>query len=55
MRIFFINYYPALLDEFIGIVKAIRYLHENSEKHGDIRRDHIIKDDGDRQIPLDRL
>lgn len=44
-RDFFHNYYPALLDEFTGIVEAIRFLHENNEKHGDIRRDHIIKDD----------
>ncbi len=41
---FFFNHYPALLDEFIGVVEAIRFLHENGEKHGDIRRDHIIKD-----------
>ena len=41
---FFYNYYPALLDEFIRVVEAIRFLHENNEKHGDIRRDHIIKD-----------
>jgi hypothetical protein len=41
---FFYNYYPALLDEYIKIVEAIRFLHENNEKHGDIRRDHIIKD-----------
>ncbi len=42
---FFFNYYPSLLGEFIKIVEAIRFLHENNEKHGDIRRDHIIKDD----------
>ena len=42
---FFHACYPALLDEFIGIIEAIRFLHENNEKHGDIRRDHIIKDD----------
>jgi hypothetical protein len=42
---FFHTYYPGLLDEFIGLVEAIRFLHENGEKHGDIRRDHIIKDD----------
>jgi hypothetical protein len=41
---FFFRYYPALLDEYIGIVEAIRFLHENNEKHGDIRRDHLIKD-----------
>jgi len=41
---FFYHYYSALLDEFISIVEAIGFLHENGEKHGDIRRDHIIKD-----------
>ncbi len=41
---FFHRHYPALLDEYIGVVKAIRFLHENREKHGDIRRDHLIKD-----------
>jgi len=41
---FFYHFYPALLDEFIGIVEAIRFLHEHNEKHGDVRRDHIIKD-----------
>ena len=47
---FFSRYYPALLDEFIGVVEAIRFLHENGEKHGDIRRDHIIKDDSTRRF-----
>jgi len=42
---FFLHYYPALLDEFIRIVAAIRFLHEHNEKHGDIRRDHLIKDE----------
>lgn len=41
---FFYRHYPALLDEFIDIVKAIRFLHAHGEKHGDIRRDHLIKD-----------
>ncbi len=41
---FFYHYYPALLDEFIRVVDAIRFLHDNNEKHGDIRRDHIIQD-----------
>jgi hypothetical protein len=41
---FFFDHFPALLDEFIGAVEAIRFLHENNEKHGDIRRDHLIKD-----------
>ncbi len=41
---FFHNHYPAQLGEFIKIVDAIRSLHEHDEKHGDIRRDHIIRD-----------
>lgn len=41
---YFYHYYPKLLDEFMGIVGAIQFLHENNEKHGDIRRDHIIQD-----------
>jgi hypothetical protein len=42
---FFHHYFPALFEEYIGMVKAIRFLHEREEKHGDIRRDHLIKDD----------
>lgn len=42
---FFYHYYPALLEEYIGMVKAIRFLHESGEKHGDVRRDHVIKDE----------
>ena len=38
------NHLPLVLDEFVDLVKAIRFLHENGEKHGDIRRDHIIKE-----------
>jgi hypothetical protein len=33
-----------VFDEFIALVQAIQFLHNNQEKHGDIRRDHIIKD-----------
>lgn len=42
---FFRNHYPALLDEYLRIVRAIAFLHESGEKHGDIRRDHLIRDD----------
>ncbi len=41
---FFFNHFPGLLDEFVRVVEAIRFLHGNDEKHGDIRRDHLIKD-----------
>jgi hypothetical protein len=43
---FFRHFFPGLFDEFLRIVGAIRFLHENNEKHGDIRRDHLIKDAG---------
>lgn len=41
---FFFNHYPVLLDQFVGIAESIRFLHQHGEKHGDIRRDHLIKD-----------
>jgi hypothetical protein len=39
------NHLCFVFDEFIDLVKAIRFLHERGEKHGDIRRDHILKDE----------
>ncbi len=41
---YFHNYFPVVLDQYIVLVKAIKFLHDNGEKHGDIRRDHIIYD-----------
>jgi len=41
---YFYSLFPSVLSEYIDLVKAIRFLHERSEKHGDIRRDHIIKE-----------
>lgn len=41
---YFYNYFPKVLDEFIELVEAIKFLHDNGEKHGDIRRDHILFD-----------
>lgn len=35
---------PGILADFVECVGAIRFLHENREKHGDIRRDHILID-----------
>ena len=32
------------MEHFIECIQAIRFLHEHEEKHGDIRRDHIIVD-----------
>jgi hypothetical protein len=36
--------FPGVLAGYIECVEAIRLLHENGEKHGDIRRDHILVD-----------
>ncbi len=42
---FFFSNFPVLLEEYVGLVEAIGFLHRSGEKHGDIRRDHLIKDD----------
>lgn len=39
--------FPGILDHFIACVAGIRLLHDNGEKHGDIRRDHILIDSHD--------
>ncbi len=41
---YFFTHFPGIMDEYIVLVQAIRCLHEHGEKHGDIRRDHIIRD-----------
>ena len=41
---YFRNHLPSILDEYADLVEAIKFLHDNGEKHGDIRRDHIIVD-----------
>ena len=41
---YFYNHLPSILDEYANLVEAIKFLHDNGEKHGDIRRDHIIID-----------
>ena len=41
---YFHNHLPYIVDEFIDLVEAIQFLHHHREKHGDIRRDHIIRD-----------
>ncbi|MFA6283487.1 MAG: hypothetical protein WCT30_08785 [Desulfurivibrionaceae bacterium] len=43
-RDYFHNYFPKVLDQYINLVLAIKFLHDHGEKHGDIRRDHIIWD-----------
>ena len=41
---YFYQHFPKVLDNFILCVEGIRFLHDNGEKHGDIRRDHILID-----------
>lgn len=41
---YFYQYFPTVLDNYILCVEGIRFLHEHGEKHGDIRRDHILID-----------
>ncbi|MBU0730471.1 MAG: hypothetical protein KKE17_08920 [Proteobacteria bacterium] len=41
---YFHNYFLEVLDQYIELVTAIKFLHDHGEKHGDIRRDHIIHD-----------
>jgi hypothetical protein len=41
---YFYQYFPKILDNYILCVEGIRFLHEHGEKHGDIRRDHILID-----------
>jgi len=41
---YFYEYFPEVLDHFMFCVEGIRFLHDHGEKHGDIRRDHILID-----------
>ncbi len=41
---YFYEQFPDILDHFIECLEAIHFLHENGERHGDIRRDHILID-----------
>jgi serine/threonine protein kinase len=41
---YFYNFFPSILSNFMGSIEAIRFLHQLGEKHGDIRRDHILID-----------
>lgn len=46
---YFHEQFPGILSKYIECIKAIKFLHENGERHGDIRRDHIFidRDSGD--------
>ncbi|MBU0480682.1 MAG: serine/threonine-protein kinase [Proteobacteria bacterium] len=48
---YFHHYFPQVLNEYIQLVEAIKFLHDHGEKHGDIRRDHIIRD---RELNINR-
>ncbi len=39
------NHFPAILNEYIELVEAIAYIHDLGDIHGDIRRDHAIRDE----------
>lgn len=41
---YFFEALPEILDRFMGCIAAIGFLHRHGEKHGDIRRDHILID-----------
>ncbi len=41
---YFRNFFPFVLKDYLDLVQAIKFLHERGQKHGDIRRDHIIKE-----------
>ncbi len=41
---YFFEHFPEILDHFLECVEGIRFIHESGEKHGDIRRDHILLD-----------
>jgi len=41
---YFYQHFPNILDNYILCVEGIRFLHDHGEKHGDIRRDHILID-----------
>jgi len=41
---YFFQHLPGFLKTFVGLVKAIGFLHDHGQKHGDIRRDHILHD-----------
>ncbi|MCJ8502663.1 serine/threonine-protein kinase [Desulfatitalea alkaliphila] len=43
-RTYFTEQFPGILEQFMACIRAIAFLHEHGEKHGDIRRDHIFID-----------
>ena len=45
-RDYFDNHLHAMLARFIPACEAIGFLHENGERHGDVRRDHLWLESG---------
>lgn len=43
---YYFTHVPALLKSYIELIGAIQFLHNHGYKHGDIRRDHILKERG---------
>lgn len=41
---YFHEHLPGILDHFVACIQAIQFLHDHGQKHGDVRRDHIIMD-----------
>lgn len=41
---YFYDQFPGILKNFMECIDAVRFLHNHGEKHGDIRRDHILID-----------
>jgi serine/threonine protein kinase len=41
---YFFSTLPGVLENYLRCIEAIRFLHDHGEKHGDIRRDHILID-----------
>lgn len=39
---YFNEYYPSILDKFMGACEAISFLHDQGERHGDINLDHLM-------------
>lgn len=45
-RTYFHEYFPDILEKYMGACEAIKFLHDHDEKHGDIRRDHLWVESG---------
>lgn len=48
---YFHTFFPDLLAQYAELARAIKFLHDHGEKHGDIRRDHVI---WDRELEVNR-